>query len=372
MSALTIEEISKVLELACTLGKAAIQNGVAPSYSDSTVSEDFLMSLIKEAMIQLGHDADKLVHHKGHAFPDVSIKGTTVGIELKGASSNRKFNGNSVVGSTMLPNLKTILLMYWIGNAGDIGYKDYFDCVATPVVTHSPRFQLDIDLSKESSMFGTGPDKVGTVDDVIFPPEGIDSEKIIKWMSDKAKRNGETPWWISIDESLPQGSTGLIKLTKVAIDKKSQFMKYAFLGFPRILAKKSPTKYNGLFEWAIQTRSIYTDRDDYSAKGKVPFTIPAFNTKSIMLPRSVQVAVEALSNDSEVNGEEINKIIGKDFVNSDEFLDWYKLQLKQNLRHIYTNVKMMDANNIGEDGFSIMLADLLISKINKNSIVFTS
>ena len=372
MTDLTSKDISQVLELACSMGEDSIKLGTAPPYSDSIVSEDFLVSLLKKAMIQLGHDANKLVHHKGHAFPDVSIKGTTVGIELKGASSNRKFNGNSVVGSTMLPNLKTIFLMYWIGNAGDIGYKDYFDCVATPVVTHSPRFQLDIDLSKESSMFGTGPDKVGTVDDVIFPPEGIDSEKIIKWMSDKAKRNGETPWWISIDESLPQGSTGLIKLTKVAIDKKSQFMKYAFLGFPRILAKKSPTKYNGLFEWAIQTRSIYTDRDDYSAKGKVPFTIPAFNTKSIMLPRSVQVAVEALSNDSEVNGKEINKIIGKDFVNSDEYLDWYKLQLKQNLLHIYTNVKMMDTNNVGEDGFSTMLADLLISKINKNSIIFTS
>ena len=372
MKDLTSKEISQVLKLACNMGEEAIKLGTAPPYSDSIVSEDFLVSLLKKAMVQLGHDANKLVHHKGHAFPDVSIKGTTVGIELKGATSNRKFNGNSVVGSTMLPNLKTIFLMYWIGNAGDIGYKDYFDCVATPVVTHSPRFQLDIDLSKESSMFGTGPNKVGTVDDVIFPPEGIDSEKIIKWMSDKAKRNGETPWWISIDESLPQGSTGLIKLTKVAIDKKSQFMKYAFLGFPRILAKKSPTKYNGLFEWAIQTRSIYTDRDDYSAKGKAPFTIPAFNTKSIMLPRSVQVAVDALSNDSEVNGEEINKIIGKDFVNSDEFLNWYKLQLKQNLRHIYANIKAMDVNNVGEDKFSSMLADLLISKINKNSIIFAT
>jgi len=90
MSALTVEEISKVLELACTLGKAAIQNGVAPSYSDSTVSEDFLVSLIKAAMIKSGYDPTKVIHHKGHAFPDVSISGSGVGIELKGATIEQK------------------------------------------------------------------------------------------------------------------------------------------------------------------------------------------------------------------------------------------------------------------------------------------
>ena len=372
MSALSVKEISKVLDLACVIGKDAIKNGSAPSYSDSTVSEGFLVDLIKKAMTQLGYSANLVIHHGGHAFPDVSITESHIGIELKGATSNRKFNGNSVVASTMLPNLKKIFLMYWIGSTGDIGYKDYFDCVATPVVTHSPRFQQEIDLDKNSSMFGTDPGKVGTVDEVIFSSNGIDSEKIIKWMSDKAKRNSETPWWISTDESLPQGSTGLIKLTKVAADKKSQFMKYAFLGFPRILAKKSPTKYSGLFEWAIQTRSIYTDRDDYSAKGKVAFTIPAFNVEPIMLPRSVQVAADALSNNSEVDGGELNKIIGANFENTDSFFDWYKLQLKQNLRHIYKTTQPFDVNNIGEESFADMLSDLLISKIDKKSIVFAT
>ncbi|WP_438980112.1 hypothetical protein [Polynucleobacter sp.] len=372
MSALSVEEISKVLDLACEMGREAIKNKSAPSYSDSTVSEEFLVDLLKQAMAQLGYDANLVNHHGGHAFPDVSITGSGVGIELKGATSNRKFNGNSVVASTMLPNLKKIFLMYWIGSAGDIGYKDYFDCVATPVVTHSPRFQLDIDLDKNASMFGTDPDKVGTIDDVIFTGNGIDSEKIIKWMSDKAKRKGETPWWISTDESLPTGSTGLIQLNKVAKDKKKEFMKYSFLGFPKILAKSSPTKYAGLFEWAIQTRSIYADRDDYSAKGKVAFNIPAFNANPIRLPRSVQVAIDALSNDSEVDAKELKKIHGRDFADVDDFLNWYEDQLQQNLRHTYAKVKSLDTNNIGEDAFAQILADMLISKIDKSSITFSN
>lgn len=375
MSALSVEEISKVLDLACEMGREAIRSKSAPSYSDSTVSEEFLVDLLKKAMTQLGYDANLVNHHGGHAFPDVSITGSGVGIELKGATSNRKFNGNSVVASTMLPDLKKIFLMYWIGSAGDIGHKDYFDCVATPVVTHSPRFQLDIDLDKNASMFGTGPDKVGTIDDVIFTDNGIDSEKIIKWMSDKAKRKGETPWWISTDESLPTGSTGLIQLNKVDKKKQKEFMKYSFLGFPKILAKGSPTKgsstkYAGLFEWAIQTRSIYADRDNYSARGKVAFDVPEFNPSPIRLPRSVQVAIDALSNDSEINGGELKKIHGRHFADVDDFLNWYKGQLQQNLRHVYAGVEPLDVNNIGEDAFAQILADMLISKIDKNSISF--
>jgi len=106
MSVLSVEEMSKVLDLACEMGREAIKNKSAPSYSDSTVSEEFLVDLLKKAMAQLGYDANLVNHHGGHAFPDVSITGSGVGIELKGASANRKFNGNSVVASTMLPNLK--------------------------------------------------------------------------------------------------------------------------------------------------------------------------------------------------------------------------------------------------------------------------
>lgn len=371
MCTLTVEEISKVLELACALGKAALQNKVAPSYSDSTVSEDFLVSLIKEGMVKSGYDPSKVIHHKGHAFPDVSITGSDVGIELKGSSSNRKFNGNSVVASTMLPNLKKIFLMYWIGSAGEIGYKDYFDCVATPVVTHSPRFQLDIDLDKKSSMFGAGAEKVGTIDNIIFSASGIDSEKIIKWMSDKAKRNGETPWWISTDESLPVGSTGLTKFTNMQADRKKHFLKCAFLIFPNILGKTSSTKYNGLFEWAIQVHSAYTTRDDYSAGGQVLISLPIFNESPIAVPQSVQGAMDALSDNSRVLAIELERPYERTFKNVEDFLSSYKTALIQNLRHIYIEVKPMDTNRIGEDAFAIALADLLISKIDKRSLVFT-
>ncbi len=372
MSALSVEEMSKVLELACSIGKDSIKNGMAPPYSDSTVSEEFLVALIKEAMLALGHDDNRVIHHKGHAFPDVSIAGSRIGIELKGATSSRKFNGNSVVASTMLPNLKKIFLMYWIGAAGDIGYKDYFDCVATPVVTHSPRFQLDIDLDKNSSMFGSGPDKVGEIDDVIFAEDGIDSEKIIKWMSDKAKLKGETPWWISTDESLPTGSTGLTKFTNMSEERRRHFLKSAFLAFPKILDKSSPTKYSGLFEWAIQAHSTYTTRDDYSAGGQIAITLPEFNQSPIMVPQSIQGALDALAGSPKVLAVELERVYERKFDNIEDFLAFYKKSLIKNLRHVYADVISSDTGNVGEVTFANILAELLISKVDKDSIIFTA
>lgn len=366
---LSIEEISKVLELACLIGKKSIESGEAPSYSDSTVSEDFLVVLIKKAMIEQGHDENRVIHHKGHAFPDVSITGTSVGIELKGASSSRKFNGNSVVASTMLPNLKKIYLMYWIGTSGDIGFRDYFDCVATPVVTHSPRFQLDIDLNKNSSMFGSQPGKVGTIEDVIFTEGGIDSEKIIKWMSDKARAKKETPWWISTDESLPVGSTGLIKFSHLSSAERQKFQKSAFLAFPKILGKSSPSKYKGCFEWAISTKSVLTTRDNYSAKGQVSILIPKFSNKSLKVPRVIQVALDALGSKDLIYLKELEDPHGKKFASADDFITHYQKLLEHQLTYVYENTKDQDLNNIGKNGFSKLLSDLIISNIDKSTLL---
>jgi len=40
----------------------------------------------------------------------------------------------------------------------------------------------------------------------------------------------------------------------------------------------------------------------------------------------------------------------------------------ENVRHMYSGVEHMDTNNVGEEEFARMLADMLISKIDKNSI----
>jgi hypothetical protein len=369
MSAINLEQVNQILSLAVKNGNAILQTNNAPTYGDSIVCENFLVTLLKDACSSLGIDGNLITHHGGHSFPDVTINNTTFGIEIKGAKAHRSFNGNSVIASTMRSGLKKVFLMYWIGDDKEVGYRDYFECVSTPVVTHSPRFQLDIDLDISKSMFGSGEDKVGLVEDIIFGGKNINSEKIIQWMANRARAKGETPWWIASDESLPTGSTGLSKFTNLTMDDRNAFLKVAFLAFPQIFDKSSPTKYNGLFEWAIQRKSIYTTRDDYSAGGKVEVQMPPFSKSTILVPQVIQVASEALKSNSKVFINEFGNSSTSQFANAQTFLDAYVLVLKKHLLHIYEEVKDSDARNIGADEFSTMLATYLISKIDIDTLI---
>jgi hypothetical protein len=369
MSIIDLAKANQILSLAVTKGNEILQTSNAPSYGDSTVCEDFLVSLLKDACTSLGVDPNAITHHRGHSFPDVTIQSTPFGIEIKGAKAHRSFNGNSVIASTMKTGLKKVFLMYWIGDDKEVGYRDYFECVATSVVTHSPRFQLDIDLDSNKSMFGTGDDKVGLVDDVIFGGKSINSDKIIQWMANRAREKGETPWWIATDESLPIGSTGLSKFTNLSITERNSFLKEALLTFPKIFDKSSNTKYNGIFEWAIQKKSIYTTRDDYSAGGKVEIKIPSFSQDAILVPQVIQVATDVFKTNSKVFINELENSTSNQFQTAQAFLDAYKLVLRKNLLHIYEDVKDKDANNVGKDEFASMLSAYLISKINATTLI---
>jgi len=367
---ITTEKAEEILRLAVQLGNSEFAQGTAPAYSDSTTSESFLVRLLQEASVKLGLDKEIIEHHGGHSFPDVTIMNSPIGIELKGVKNHRTFNGNSVVASTMKTGLKKIFLFYWIGELKEIGFRDYFECVATPVVTHSPRFRLDLDLKAEDSMFGVGDGKIGTVEEIIFGSSSIESDKIIKWMTDKAKANGESPWWITSEEDeIPTGSTGLMKFTNMSQEKRQLFLKAAFLAFPQILDKSSRTKYSGFFEWAIQKKSVYMSRDDFSAGGKIAIQLPEFSAESLLMPQVIAVALSALSNPQPIYLAELSEPYGNQFEDRDVFLENYETKLCQHLSYIYEEIKDQDINKVGKSEFSRVLSSFLLSKLNKETIL---
>ena len=368
MNKLTTIEIENLLNHAVAIGNRRLKEGNAPAYSDSSVSEQFLIELLKDAATKMNLNPNIIKQMGAHAFPDVTIANSEIGIELKGTSSSRRFNGNSVIASTMIQNLKKVYLFCWIGASSEIGYRDYFECVSTPVVTHSPRFQLDIDLAPNKSMFGTTKDKVGSVENIIFSSKGIDSQKIIEWMTECAKSRGETPWWISKDESAPSGSTGLMSSTQLPPHQRRAFMKASFLAFPKILDRTSRNKYNGLFEWAITVKSILSSRDDFSAGGKVTVFLPKFSTQKIEVPKVIQVAIDSLSSNNIVYLHELEASYSRKFNDPEHFLKFYSANLPNYLTHIYPEVSKYDKNLVQANGFAGILAELLISKIDISTI----
>jgi hypothetical protein len=369
MAALTYIDIERVLHVAVQLGLKSIKNGDAPDYSNSTVSENFLTSLIKFAMTQCGFDSTLVEHHGGHSFPDVTIKNSQIGIELKGAISAHKFNGNSVVGSTMKLSLTKIYLFYWIGKEGNVGFRDYFECVAFPVVTHSPRFQLDINLEPGMSMFGDGAGKVGKADEVIFRGQkGMDSDKIISWMAVQARARNQTPWWIDSDESLPTGSTGLRQFRDLSQNEKKLFLKKAFLLFPELFRKTSPTKYDRVSAWAITFNDVLIKRDLFSAGGQVPIVLQADKNTTYMLPQVIKRGIDALNSSGTLYFDEVSTALDIQCKTWDEYLNFFESKLQVNLSYVYESLPYEQANSTSKAQFMNNLARLLRGSIDEGSL----
>ena len=133
--------------------------------------------------------------------------------------------------------------------------------------------------------------------------------------------------------------------------------------------KSSNTKYNGIFEWAIQKKSIYTTRDDYSAGGKVEIIIPKFSKAPLLLPQVIQVATDAFKSNSKVYINELDNSTSNKFKKAQDFLVSYKSALSKNLTHIYNDVRDKDENKVGMSEFASIFADYLISKISVSTLI---
>ena len=349
----------QVIEAAAKSGITEITSG-AIQYSDSSKkNEEFCVSLLKKAAVSFGIDPEVVVHHGGHTFPDVSIAGTKIGIELKGSRSGHAFLGNSVIASTMLPGLEKIYVFYWIDDKKIIGYRDYFECVSGAQVTHSPRFVLDIEADSIECIFGNAPDKVGTISDVCFGESGINHKKIISWMRDQAIANGRDGWWIneSSDADVEvNGTFSIRRYTEISNSKRESLMKTAFLCFPGVL-KRGSRMYDGVLMWCLSTRNVLLYRDAFSAGGRRPVNLPKLTPKPILLPAVVSRAIDDLSSAAEINLSEIEEIHRRSFqdigelrmfifqqiVNNDLVADMYNEAISEMLNPKPTQAEFVNA-----------------------------
>ena len=124
--------------------------------------EDFEQLIVDVAnSIDIGEKLDIIYEKGSHGFPDIIIKdmqGKKFGIEVKLSISNSKAwktNGNSILGSTKdIEVLETYIIFGKISKSF-VGFKTkrYQDCIANIVVTHSPRYLIDMELEKGQTFF---------------------------------------------------------------------------------------------------------------------------------------------------------------------------------------------------------------------------
>lgn len=199
----------------------------------------------------------------GHGFPDIVIEGNggeKYGIEVKsssGTGNTWKINGNSVLGSTRVPGIRKNVIVFGKvrGENSIFRAKEYDKCIANVVVTHSPRYLIDLDIEEGESFF----DKSN-----MSYAEISQSEQPIKLITDYFLSIGQKAWWLA--ESTPAAIQMFAKLPK---SEQNRLMGYAFAHFAEIFSN-SGTKFYRYMSWLASENSIIDPalRDRFTAGGK--------------------------------------------------------------------------------------------------------
>lgn len=111
--------------------------------------EDKVVEVLQQCAVGTCFE-DQIVKYSGQRFPDIVIGGY-YGVEVKTTKANHwKSTGSSVAEGTRVEDVERVYLLF--GKMCEpvcFVCKPYEECLSEVVVTHSPRYLVDMNLSKE-------------------------------------------------------------------------------------------------------------------------------------------------------------------------------------------------------------------------------
>lgn len=224
-----------------------------------------VVDAVTEVLRELKIDA--IIHHTpgGHAFPDIVLEfasGSKFGIEVKSSSASKskgwKINGNSVMGSTRDPDVIETFIIF--GKTAktmlEFKFRKYEDSVANVVVTHSPRYLIDMELEDGQTFFSKSKIDYNTL---------TTSENPIGIITSYFQQQGQKAWWLS--DNTPAAVRIFGELPE---REQLELFGYGLAHFPELFQRNSK-KYKRLAFWLATERSVVASslRDDFSAGGQV-------------------------------------------------------------------------------------------------------
>lgn len=213
----------------------------------------------------------------GHRFPDI-VAHNYYGVEVKTTVQDHWSTlGNSVLESTRVEGIERIYLMFGkISEPFHCRFRKYQECVAEVVVTHSPRYRIDMNLPPGESIF----DKMEMTYDDIRRLQN----PIAAFMNYYRQQFGEDTdtWWLSNGAEATTPVT-ITFWSDLPCDKRNEIIGYCFLFNPEIFGS-STKKYQKMAAWLVKKHSLISTniRDAFSAGGKMPYSICG---QEIMIPR---------------------------------------------------------------------------------------
>lgn len=230
----------------------------------------------------------------GQKFPDLvawvdQLNG--YGIEAKTTKKNNwKSTGSSIKESSRVDNVEKIYLSFAKlgGDIPEFRTRLYEDCLTDIAITHSPRYLIDMDIDKDSSIFS----KIGHSYDEVRT-----SKNPFSYMRAYYEQNHRS-WWMEDNDSM--SSPVITFFNTLTNDERENYKKCIFLRCPEVLRNSGAEKYNRASIYLLQQSIIHPSiRDSFSAGGTsnvslfgVIYTVPKVVAKFTVWVSSVSYKQE--------------------------------------------------------------------------------
>jgi len=228
--------------------------------------------VIKNACRNTPFNPDNVTLVSGHFFPDI-IAEKYFGVEVKSTKQNHWISvGSSIVESTRIECVDNIYMLFGKlgGTPPEFKCRPYGDVLSDISVTHSPRYQINMELQKGETIFdkmNTTYEEFRNTDDNIAKVRNYYKQKALK-----AKKQ-EMPWWISKDDIDKPLDFNLRLWKTVDLNERKQLTAYCLILFPEVwlYGAKPRTKYNQASLWLCSFAQIVHPniRDIFTGSGKV-------------------------------------------------------------------------------------------------------
>ncbi len=271
----------------------------------------------------------------GQKFPDIIAK-KYYGIEVKTTTQNHwKTTGNSVLESSRVVDVERIYMLFAkLASPIEFKCRPYEECLSEVVVTHSPRYLIDMNLGVGKTIF----DKMSVQYDDLRNQESP-IRPIVDYYKSKLKP-GQDIWWM--DQENGSSSSIIIKLwTDLGKKNKIRLINEARIYFPELFGNGS-NKYGRIGIWLVNRENVVCPnvRDQFSAGGIAP--VYSINGKTYkMVPRTLINLFENIEQILElfksISAIQLSEYWGIKTSENKKIIDWIRLISEQSKKVNSTN-----------------------------------
>ena len=205
----------------------------------------------------------------GQKFPDI-VANKYYGIEVKTTTQNHwKTTGNSVLESTRVNDVERIFMLFAkLASPIEFRCRPYEEVLSEVVVTHSPRYLIDMNLEKGKTIF----DKIKMPYDTLRKKENP-IKPLVNYYKSKLKA-GEELWWMDSENGNDSSNIVIRIWNNLPQNEKQELKNISMIFFPELFGNRSD-KFNRVAIWLATRKSIVCPniRDLFTAGGKVDIII---------------------------------------------------------------------------------------------------